>query len=62
MIKRIRFCDFCGKEIENNDERNKIPYLLYKNIKGLWTEQDLCLSCLMKLNNTLKECEKRNEK
>lgn len=58
MIKRIKFCDICGGEIENDAYDELKPYIfsLYKIDKGLWYEQDLCPLCYKKLYNTLKEC------
>lgn len=56
MTKRIIFCDICGREIhEEHKDKNPYTYSLYKNINGLWTEQDLCSLCYMKLVTALEE-------
>lgn len=62
MNKRITFCDICGEEIKDVDDKLK-PYIfsLYKIDKGLWYEQDLCSLCYKKLYNTLKEIKDQRE-
>lgn len=56
MIKRIMFCDICDREINDRHKNsNLFTYSLYKNVNGLWKEQDLCSLCYMRLVKALKE-------
>lgn len=55
MKKRIILCDICGREIQDEDNKNPFIYSLYKIDKGLWYEQDMCSLCYKKIYNAIKE-------